>query len=182
MSDEVDKINEAHRKSVEDKNKSSIMPGLDISHELLQEKEERERQEKETKAKALIDSIQVDLKQYIDTQMAAIPSLINNTINQAFQQIAPQLQQQAAAPPQGTDADKMAMLGQLAPVIASIFGKGEQQGSSISDQLMGMIINGHMKKMQMDIDSQYMSTYQQPVPPPQWQNQNVPNPNNQRFE
>ena len=172
--DEIEKINNQFDVLNEAKKKSDVDPNLNISHELPQEKEEKQRAEKEAKAKALIEAMQLELKNYLDSQLQQIPTLINQNIQQAFQQIAPQLQQQPA--PEGDQDQKLAAIGQLAPVIAQIFGKGgEPAGQSVSDQIVGMILNSHMKKMQMDIDSQYMNTYQQPVNPPQWQRENLPN-------
>ena len=91
--DDIDKINEEHRQYEESKNVSNVAPGLNINHELPQEKEERERQEKEAKANALIETLETRLKSYIDSQLAQIPQLINQNIQAAFQQILPQLQQ-----------------------------------------------------------------------------------------
>ena len=180
--DDTTRINEKFEKIQNDKQVSDVDPNLNLSHELPQEKEERERQEKEAKAKALVEGMQAELKSYIDSQMSQIPQLINQNIQQGFQQIMPQLQQQGI-PTGDNSQDKIAALQALAPVLQGLFNRNEPQGQSISDQIVGMILNGHMKKMQMDIDSQYMSTYQQPVNPPQWQRENQnPNQTNLRIE
>ena len=86
-----------------------IKPSREL--DLTNQEENKEKLEKENKAKELIDNMQGDLKQYIDNQMAAIPNLINTSINDSLQQIIPQLQQnQQAAPAAAPDsaADKMA--------------------------------------------------------------------------
>lgn len=183
MNDEIENINDEHNKIIEDKKSSDVDPNLNISHELPQEIEEKERQAKEEKAKVLVETIKSDLKSYLDSQIQQIPALINQNIQSAFQQIAPQLNQQAAPPQGGSgEADKMAMLAQLAPVLQGLFGKGEQAPSQ-SNVIMDMIVQSYMKKMQMEIDSQFMQTYNRPVNPPQWQEPSAPNQNqNPRFE
>ena len=166
--DDIDKINEEHRQYEESKNVSNVQPGLNINHELPQEKEERERQEKEAKANALIETLETRLKSYIDSQLAQIPQLINQNIQAAFQQILPQLQQGQQPPQnQGNEQDKLNAIAQLAPVLQGLLGQGQApQGQSQSNIIMDMIVQSYMKRMQMDIDAQFMNTYQQPVPPP----------------
>lgn len=172
--DEVEKINQEYQDSQEAKNQSDIKPGLNTHHELEQEKNAREQEQKEAKAKALMESMESNLKSYIDTQLQAIPTLINNGIQNAINQIIPQLQQ--AAPQQGGNDEKLAALSQLAPVIGQIFNRGEPQANNPSNVIMDMIVQSYMKRMQMDIDSQFMNTYQQPVTPPTWlREQNIQN-------
>lgn len=161
--DPIKKINEEYQKHEEDKQTPNISPGLNINHELPQEKEERERQEKEAKAKALVDSMQGELKQYIDTQMQAIPQLINQNIQAAFQQIAPQLQQQA---PQGGEQDKIAAIAQLAPVLQGLLGGG-QAAPPQSNIFQDMIMQSFVKMIQAKVDETVMGTYGVRVPPPQ---------------
>lgn len=164
--DDVDKINEEYQQHQEKKNVSNVMPGLNIGHELPQEKEERERQEKEAKAKALVDSMQGELKGYIDSQLSQIPNIINQNIQAAFQQIAPQLQGQSQAPIQDNSQDKIAAIAQLAPVLQGLLGQG-QAAPPQNNIFQDMIMQSFVKMIQAKVDETVMGTYGVRVPPPQ---------------
>jgi hypothetical protein len=143
-----------------------IKPSREL--DLTNQEESKEKLEKENKAKELIDNMQGDLKQYIDNQMAAIPNLINTSINDSLQQIIPQLQQnQQAAPAAAPDsaADKMAMIGQLAPILGQVFGGG-QQAAPQSNIFQDMIMQSFVKMIQAKVDETVMGTYGVRVPPP----------------
>lgn len=178
MKDKVKEINEEYRENIEKKNKSDVDPNFNLhgSHITTHEQDEKLKQEKEDKAKLLIDSMQGDLKSYIDSQMSAIPTLVNNSINEAMQQIIPQIQQ--AQNPTTTDngADKIAALSQLAPVIGQLLGRGEAAAPQ-SNIFQDMIMQSFVKMIQAKVDETVMGTYGVRVPPPS----NVVTPNNQQV-
>lgn len=173
----IEQINKEYEELQNKKQTSDVMPGLNINHKLPQEKAQEEQQAKEEKANIIIETLETRLKSYIDSQLAQIPQLINQNIQAAFQQILPQLQQGQQQAPQGdpNQADKINAIAQLAPVLQGLLGQGQApQGQSQSNIIMDMIVQSYMKRMQMDIDAQFMNTYQQPVPPPHWLREQQP--------
>ena len=137
--------------------------------------------------KQIIDQAVDEKLKPIETQIAQLPTLVANivaqTINQMQEDANRPQQQQAPQPSGDPNADKIAAVQGLLPIIqglAPMFGLGQPtpQGSG-NQAIMDMIVQSYMKKMQMDIDAQFMQTYQAPANIPSWANSPA-NPNLQR--
>jgi len=165
----INPIEEANQKNDELNNpKSAIQPGLNTSHQLPLTDDE-----KQAKAMMLIDEIVTEKLKPIEAQLKELPGLIQNTVKDILVQLSNQQVQPDAQPiSQAGQADNMQAIATLLQAVAPIFGKGETQ----QNPLMDMIVQSYMKRMQMDIDAQFMNTYQTPVNPPTWPREAIQKP------
>jgi len=141
-----------------------ISSNLDTHHKIPLTDEE-----KQEKAMKMIDEIVEEKLKPIEAQLKELPGLVHNTVMELLKNLNQQVQQNTQQPQQqGGQPNNMEAIATLVQAVAPIFGKSEAQ-----NPLMDMIIQSYMKRMQMDIDSQFMSTYQTPVNPPTWQKQQI---------
>jgi hypothetical protein len=162
----IDEINKEFQEHQEKGNSTGIDPNY----------------EKERRAMIMIEEVVTEKLKPLQAQIDQLPKLVQDTVinviqqlQQQQQQTTPQTQQQGPPPPQDIQSvEKIQTLASLAPVLEKIFGGNSQQQANPSNVIMDMIVQSYMKRMQMDIDAQFMNTYQTPVNPPTWiREQNV---------
>ena len=146
----------------------------------LQSSTDTEQNKKIAIVKQIVDNAVDEKLKPLEAQIQQLPQLIQGIVQQA---LAPYIQQDAAVPQvqptqyqqtQDPNADKMKALEGLVPIIqglAPMFGLGQPaQNTGGNAAIMDMIVQSYMKKMQMDIDAQFMQTYQAPANIPTWAN------------
>lgn len=141
-----------------------------------------EQSKKEEKAKLIIDEIVENKLKPIEAQLQQLPQLIHDIVIQVMNELS--VQQQAQPQPQA-ETPKPTLdinaISQLAPIIGQFLGKGETAANP-NTAILDMIVQSYMKRMQMDIDAQFMNTYQQQVNPPNWQRENIKTPGKNLVE
>lgn len=168
--------------AVEEANAINEKINNDVSRDYSQAKNssistEEETKKKEEKARALIESVIIERLKPIEAQIEQLPQVIHQIVVDVISQI----QTQQAPAPQQAPAELQqkpqinippGLFESLAPLIQKFLGS-DPAPTSGNQAIMDMIVDSYMKKMKMDIDSQFMATYNQPVTPPNWQELNA---------
>jgi len=178
MMDDIETANAENERINEQSTKSAIDPNLSITHKLPESEDE-----KTDRAIRLIDEIVSEKLKPIEAQLKELPGLIKNTVLEVLQYVAkqqpgttdPQLQS-----PNTLDNTKLESLATLLQAVAPIFSKGES--GSANESITNMIIDSYMKRMKMDIDAQFMATYNKQVIPPTWKDEDIPRPKKDLVE